>query len=284
MIDCYSPAVTDLAVVTEPSCAPGRSLVLSLFPGADLFGRGFELEGYCVVRGPDVLWGADVRDFVGVPGRFDGVIGGPPCQDFSGLNRSPGGYGREMLAEYLRVVSECQPDWFVMENVARVPDVVLSGYTVQRFDLNANECGLAQSRLRHFQFGSRRGCVVTLQRGVRSGVSQSICLASEGDRSERRSFADFCELQGLPRDFDLPGLSVAASYRAVGNGVPVPMARVVARAVTVQAVPGPGSSLCVCGCGRLVTGRRELALGACRQRVSRARRNVTNRGVVSIGV
>jgi hypothetical protein len=27
-----------------------RKLVLSLFPGADLLGRGFESEGFCVVR------------------------------------------------------------------------------------------------------------------------------------------------------------------------------------------------------------------------------------------
>ena len=30
-------------------------LVLSLFPGIDLLGRGFEAEGFCVVRGPDLL-------------------------------------------------------------------------------------------------------------------------------------------------------------------------------------------------------------------------------------
>ncbi len=32
-------------------------LVLSVFPGIDLLGRGFEAEGFCVVRGPDLLWG-----------------------------------------------------------------------------------------------------------------------------------------------------------------------------------------------------------------------------------
>lgn len=38
-------------------------LVLSVFPGIDGLGCGFEGEGYCVVRGPDVLWGGDVRGF-----------------------------------------------------------------------------------------------------------------------------------------------------------------------------------------------------------------------------
>jgi len=30
-------------------------LVLSIFPGIDILGKGFEEEGYCVVRGPDRL-------------------------------------------------------------------------------------------------------------------------------------------------------------------------------------------------------------------------------------
>ena len=63
------------------------SLVLSLFPGIGLLDHAFELEGFCVVRGPDVLWGGDIREFHPLCGRFDGVIGGPPCQCFSSLAR-----------------------------------------------------------------------------------------------------------------------------------------------------------------------------------------------------
>lgn len=32
-------------------------LVLSLFPGIGLLDLAFELESFCVVRGPDLLWG-----------------------------------------------------------------------------------------------------------------------------------------------------------------------------------------------------------------------------------
>lgn len=39
------------------------SLVLSLFPGIGLLDKAFEETGYCVVRGPDVLWGGDIRNF-----------------------------------------------------------------------------------------------------------------------------------------------------------------------------------------------------------------------------
>jgi DNA (cytosine-5)-methyltransferase 1 len=60
-------------------------LVLSLFPGIGLLDRAFEEVGFCVVRGPDVLWGGDIHRFRPPAGRFDGVIGGPPCQAFSVL-------------------------------------------------------------------------------------------------------------------------------------------------------------------------------------------------------
>jgi hypothetical protein len=44
-------------------------------------------------------------------------------------------------------------------------------------------------------------------------------------------WSEMCELQGLPADFELPGLTREAKRKAVGNGVPLPMGRAVARAV-----------------------------------------------------
>ena len=46
------------------------SLVLALFPGIGLLDRVFEGEGFCVVRGPDVLWGGDIRRFHPSAGVF----------------------------------------------------------------------------------------------------------------------------------------------------------------------------------------------------------------------
>ena len=248
-------------------------LILSLFPGIDLLGRGFEAEGFSVVRGPDLLWGGDIRTFHVPAGRFDGVIGGSPCQDFSGANRNPTGYSLEMLKEFERVVLSAAPSWFLLENVPRVPDVCIPGYAVQRLDLNARECGMRQIRLRHFQFGSLDGSVIVPERVKSSGSPLPIALASEGEKPDRRSWADFCELQGLPRDFDL-SMSVADKYRAVGNGVPVPMARVIARAVKNR-LSSRSARLCACGCSRLVEGRQVMALPACRKRMER-RRSVTS--------
>lgn len=256
--------------MTELSAA---HLVLSLFPGIDLLGRGFEAEGFSVVRGPDLIYGGDVRAFHVPPGRFDGVIGGPPCQDFSRARRSaPTGNGVAMLDEFRRLVTEARPAWWLMENVAAVPDVRIDGYSWQRIDLDARDCGLEQSRLRHFQYGHRDGLVPVIRRQSRApGPSQPCCVASEAARVGRRTWSDFCALQGLPRDFELPGMSVEARYRAVGNGVPVPMARTLARAI-LDAIPPLGVRLCACGCARILAGaKQELATPACRKRVQRRR-------------
>lgn len=247
-------------------------LVLSLFPGADLLGRGFEAEGFCVVRGPDKIWGGDIRDFRAARGRFDGVIGGPPCPDFSKARRTPPtGDGLAMLAEWRRVVLEAEPEWFLMEQVPGAPTVEIPGFDVQRFNLNASECGGRQNRLRSFQFGSRDGSRLVVDRSDTPSATERCCLASEGASTTRRGWADFCELQGLPRSFDLPGLSRAAKYRAVGNGVPVFMARALARAV-IGRIPAGSFRLCACDCGRILSGRQFTATPSCRKRMERLRK------------
>ena len=249
-------------------------LVLSLFPGIYLLGRGFEAEGFCVVRGPDLIWGGDVRDFHPNPRKFDGVIAGSPCQEFSKLRRNaPTGYGRAMLDEFCRVVIEAQPDWFLLENVPTVPDVVVTGYAVQRLDLNARECGAKQNRPRHFQFGSRDRRMLVPARAITAlSESQPAVLASEGKRKSRRGWPEFCELQGLPRDFTLPGMTLSARYRAVGNGVHVDVARTLARAVRELPQRRKSIRLCVCNCGRVVKGKGAMATAGCRKRMERRRK------------
>lgn len=259
-------------------------LVLSIFPGIDLLGRGFESEGFCVVRGPDLIYGGDIREFHPVTDRFDGIIGGPPCQDFSKARRSePTGYGLEMLSEFTRCVTEAQPLWFLIENVPTVPTVQVEGYAIQRFDLNASECGLSQNRPRHFQFGHRLGWIIIIEYGAKSHNVERCCVASEGNKSGRRTWSRFCELQGLPATFYLPGWSRSAKYAAVGNGVPIPMGRVIARAVTAARAP-VGFRICDCGCGRPVAGKQMTATVACRKRLQRKRdlATVTIPGAVTL--
>lgn len=246
-------------------------LVLSIFQGAGLLDRGFEQAGYCVVGPGDILWGRDVRDFTPARHAFEGVIGGPPCQDFSKARRAPPtGVGVAMLKEFTRVVTVAEPEWFLCENVPGVPDLVIPGYKIQRLNLNASECGLPQNRLRCFQFGSRDGAGLVIPRCDTPARVEPCALATEGKRSVRRTFADFCELQGLPRHFDLSGLSQALRYRLVGNGVPVPMARVVATAIQ-RRHDTRHVRVCICDCGRPVQPGQTQATAACRKRMQRRR-------------
>ncbi len=242
--------------------------VLSLFPGADILGMGFEQEGYCVVRGPDKIWGGDIRNFTPPPDCFEGVIGGPQCQPFSTRPGTPirgrDNYeeGVELLREYCRCVFQAQPLWFLMENVPGVPDVQIEGYTVQRIDVTANEFGLAQRRLRHIQFGSRDGTCIILHRAfTRTKATEPAILATDTERP----FADFLRLQGLPPDYDLP-FTVTEKKRAIGNAVPLPVARAFAQAIRGR-VPRDSVNLCACGCGRVVTPPVTRANATCRKRI-----------------
>lgn len=140
-----------------------NTLVLSLFPGIGLLDRAFEKQGFSVVRGPDKLWGGDIKQFHVPANRFDGVIGGPPCQCFSRLvHMVRHTFGEDKVAENLipefeRVVGEAQPAWFLMENVPDAPDASVPGYQVSSFLLNNRWLPdtTPQNRLRKFNFGCR---------------------------------------------------------------------------------------------------------------------------------
>lgn len=123
-------------------------LILELFPGAGLFGKAFEALDATVVRGPDILWGGDVRDFHGAAGRFDGVIGGPPCQ-FASRAAVSGTKAINLIPEYVRIVNECAPRWAVMENVREAKPVAPEWDYVFLRDF---DCGGKTHRRRGFWF------------------------------------------------------------------------------------------------------------------------------------
>lgn len=152
-------------------------LVLSLFPGIGLLDMAFEEEGFCVVRGPDVLWGGDVRRFHPPAGRFEGLIGEPPCQSYSSLAslvKAKGNKPRfgDLIPEYARVVRQARPRWFVMENVPRAPLPYVEGYELGDFLLDnswlpaADGLGQEQRRNRRFVFGRNDGGSTDLLRHI----------------------------------------------------------------------------------------------------------------------
>lgn len=215
-----------------------QHLVLSLFPGIGLLDMAFEDEGFTVVRGPDLLWGGDIHRFHPPTGRFDGVIGGPPCQGFSELRRFVEWRGGELqenlIPEYERCVAAAAPAWFIMEQVPAAPVPVVPGYIVRDAMLNNRWVGAVQDRERRFSFGTRDGRNLNLTADLVALESidraPTVCKLSF-DRARRRRFPEACRLQGLPDGFDLPPFTVEAKCQAVFNGVPLPMGRAVARAV-----------------------------------------------------
>jgi DNA (cytosine-5)-methyltransferase 1 len=139
-------------------------LVLSCFPGIGLLDMAFEQEGFCVVRGPDCLWGGCIKRFHPPAGKFSGLIGGPPCQSFSSLAHlvRANGYTPifgNLIPEFERCISEALPAWFLMENVPQAPEPSVPGYGVTSFLLdNSTLCdgtgwGQEQRRVRRFSFG-----------------------------------------------------------------------------------------------------------------------------------
>jgi len=236
---------------TEPG------LVLSLFPGIGMLDRAFEEEGFCVVRGPDLLWGGDMRAFHPPPGKFDGVIGGPPCQAHSSLNRLNVKRGvpraQNLVPEFARCVEEAAPCWFLMENVPAAPTPACPSYSVQTFVLNNRELGQEQNRRRRFWFGSQVAGASLLSALIErqpenpvwvptvcaSGVAKPGTEHERGGRWPRLyGWASWANLrkalvwQGFPPEMmdDTP-FTLKGAFRMVGNGVPLPMGSDIARAV-----------------------------------------------------
>lgn len=235
-------------------------LVLSLFPGIGLLDMAFEEEGFCIVRGPDLLWGGDIRRFHPPAGKFDGVIGGPPCQAFSQLRYivEANGYSKaeNLIPEFERCVHEARPNWWLMENVPAAPWPAIDGFRTFCFPLCDVWVGGETARKRAFTWGCRGDRqlqidTLALHRpdpepaALASGGMRDrpVAIGGSGKRKDRGALANrgfktepmfrkHLRLQGLPPDFlrDCP-LTIAGKIKAVGNGVPLAMGRAVARAV-----------------------------------------------------
>ena len=159
--------------------------LISLFTGAGGLDLGFHKAGFnnefdakiCPTfrkNFPNVrLIEKDIRklsseDF---PDNIDGIIGGPPCQSWSeagslkGIKDARG----QLFYDYIRILKDKQPLFFVAENVsgmlaARNSEAVKSflnlfdeaGYDVNLRMLNANDFDVPEDRDRVFYVGFRK--------------------------------------------------------------------------------------------------------------------------------
>ena len=136
---------------------------------------------------------------------------------------------------------EAQPIWFLMENVAQAPIPDVQGYKVHSQIVNNRWYGGVQSRQRRISFGTRNGLELHIpkQKEVQEfayAVCASGYLKDETDPSKtgytnRKILKRMMELQGLPDDFTLEGMTLEGATKVVGNGVPLPLGRAIAKAI-----------------------------------------------------
>lgn len=158
--------------------------VVDLFCGCGGLSLGFQKAGFDIVAAYD-KWAAalavyrrnfdhsaieldlgDVEDSIWEISRYapDMIIGGPPCQDFSSAGKRNENNGRgDLTVNYAQIVSRVRPEWFVMENVARITKTQKlvsaysifkdAGYGMTQHVLDASYCGVPQQRKRFFLIG-----------------------------------------------------------------------------------------------------------------------------------
>lgn len=163
--------------------------IISLFSGCGGLDLGFERAGFDItvanefdkniwetfkVNHPNTrLIEGDIRNIKeeDFPGEIDGIIGGPPCQSWSeagslkGIEDDRG----KLFYEYIRILKNKQPKFFLAENVSgmladRHSEAVQNilkmfkecGYDVTLTLVNAKDYGVAQERKRVFYIGFRK--------------------------------------------------------------------------------------------------------------------------------
>jgi DNA (cytosine-5)-methyltransferase 3A len=104
---------------------------------------------------PDIIRVGSVVDLE-VEGQIDLLIGGSPCQDLSIAKKDRKGLEgnrSSLFWEFLRIKKECNPQWFILENVASMPkkdrDIITKEMGVEPIMFNASLVS-AQSRKRLF--------------------------------------------------------------------------------------------------------------------------------------
>lgn len=162
--------------------------IISLFSGAGGLDLGFHMSGFQTIWANEYdpeIWDTfehnfknvvlDRRSITDIQAKeipsTEGIIGGPPCQSWSeagsgrGINDSRG----KLFYDYIRILKEKQPKFFLVENVSGmlqpkhkeaftnfVKDFANVGYNISWKLLNANDYNVPEDRLRVFIVGYRK--------------------------------------------------------------------------------------------------------------------------------
>lgn len=174
--------------------------VISLFSGCGGLDLGFERAGFSIPVANEFdkkIWATfkenhpnthliegDIRnvkkeDIVPyIEGEVDGIIGGPPCQSWSeaGALRGIEDERGQLFFDYIRILEEFQPKFFLAENVSgmlanrhseAVQNIIKlfekAGYDVSVTLVNAKDYGVAQERKRVFYIGFRKDLKINFE-------------------------------------------------------------------------------------------------------------------------
>lgn len=162
--------------------------VISLFSGCGGLDLGFEKAGFEIPIANEFdkkIWETfktnhpktkliegDIRNIKesDFPDEIDGIIGGPPCQSWSeaGSLRGIDDPRGKLFYEYIRILKDKKPKFFLAENVSgmladrhseAVQNIIQMfkdcGYDVSLTLVNAKDYGVAQERKRVFYIGFR---------------------------------------------------------------------------------------------------------------------------------
>lgn len=161
--------------------------LISLFSGAGGLDLGFEQAGFTIAAANEfdkTIWATYEKNHTAplIKGDIcqidsdqfpdcDGIIGGPPCQSWSEAGSLRGIHDPrgQLFYDYIRILKDKQPKFFLAENVkgmmakrhsTAVQNIVSqfeqAGYDVFIELLNAVDYGVAQDRKRVFYIGFRK--------------------------------------------------------------------------------------------------------------------------------
>lgn len=189
--------------------------VISLFAGAGGLDLGFERAGFDIPIANEFdkkIWDTykinhpktnllekDIRQITRqdlaqyLDSEVDGIIGGPPCQSWSeaGTLRGIDDARGQLFYDYIRILKEFRPKFFLAENVSgmladRHSEAVNNilqlfkeaGYDVSLTLVNAKDYGVAQERKRVFYIGFRTDLEIKFEfpRGSTENDSKKITL------------------------------------------------------------------------------------------------------------
>tara|TARA_B100001059_G_C17836263_1_gene588363 strand:- start:5231 stop:6295 length:1065 start_codon:yes stop_codon:yes gene_type:complete len=163
--------------------------------------------------------GSEILDRIGLKkGELTLVSGGPPCQGFSTVNgksRFLENPKNKLFVQFVRIIDELSPTWFIMENVigllsmdsGRVKEAIFKafediGYSIDAKVLNAVDYGVPQNRKRAIFIGNKEGYKTEFPERTHGNSSSQLGIF---DNQKLKPFVTVGEtLKGITRKSKLP--------------------------------------------------------------------------------